>query len=164
MKDMIGLGRVTAPVGIKGEVRVYPYTDEQARFSAVEKVYLGERALRIEKVRYQKDMVVLKLEGVDNRNAAEALRNAELSLPREEMYEMDEDSYLVDDLIGIRAVLEDGTPVGVLKSVLPNPAHDLYEIEKPDGSSFLLPAVKAFIVSVDTGAGIMTVRLIEGLG
>ena len=80
------------------------------------------------------------------------------------MYEMDEDSYLVDDLIGIRAVLEDGTPVGVLKSVLPNPAHDLYEIEKPDGSSFLLPAVKAFIVSVDTGAGIMTVRLIEGLG
>ena len=164
MNGMIRLGRVTAPVGIKGEVRVYPYTDEQTRFSAVEKVYAGSRPLKIEKVSYRKDMVVLKFEGVNTRNDAEALRNAELALPREEMYEMDEDRYFVDDLIGIRVVLEDGSQVGVLKDIIENPAHDIYEIEKPDGSSFLLPAVKAFVLSVDTGAGLMTVRLIEGLG
>jgi 16S rRNA processing protein RimM len=163
MEKEIKLGRITAPVGIKGEVRVYPYTDDQTRFSDMEKVCVAGRELFIDHVRYQKDMAVIKFRGVSSRNDAELLRGKELSLPRDEMYELDEDSYFVDDLVGIEVRDETGALVGTLRSVTENPAHDLYEIEKPDGSSFLLPAVKAFVLDIDTENGVMTIRLIEGL-
>ena len=69
----------------------------------------------------------------------------------------------MDDLVGCRVVSEDGTPVGTLRTILSRPAQDLYEIEKEDGSAFLLPAVKEFVRSVDVGNKIITIHLIEGL-
>ena len=78
--DIIKLGKITAPQGIKGEVRVYPYTDKPTRFSEIEAVLLNGRRCRIEKARYMKNMAILKLEGIDDRNAAETMRNRELLL------------------------------------------------------------------------------------
>ena len=161
--DIIKLGKITAPQGIRGEVRVYPYTDRPTRFSEIEAVLLQGRRRRIENARYMKNMAVLKLEGIDDRNAAEAVRNQELLLAREDLWEQPEDTYFVDDLVGCRVVSEDGTPVGTLRAILSRPAQDLYEIEKEDGSAFLLPAVKEFVRSVDVGNKIITIHLIEGL-
>ncbi len=161
--NIIKLGKITAPQGIKGEVRVYPYTDKPTRFSEIEAVLLNGRRCRIEKARYMKNMAVLKLEGIDDRNAAEAVRNLELLLPREELWKQPEDTYFVDDLVGCAVVTEDGVPVGTLKSIHSRPAQDLYEIEKEDGSTFLLPAVKEFIKSVKTDEKKVVIHLIEGL-
>ena len=85
--DIIKLGKITAPQGIRGEVRVYPYTDRPTRFSEIEAVLLQGRRRRIENARYMKNMAVLKLEGIDDRNAAEAVRNQELLLAREDLWE-----------------------------------------------------------------------------
>ena len=161
--DIIKLGKITAPQGIKGEVRVYPYTDKPTRFSEIEAVLLNGRRCRIEKARYMKNMAILKLEGIDDRNAAEAVRNRELLLPREELWKQPEDTYFVDDLVGCAVVSEDGAPVGTLKTVHSRPAQDLYEIEREDGSAFLLPAVKEFIKDVKTDEKIIVIHLIEGL-
>ena len=161
--DIIKLGKITAPQGIKGEVRVYPYTDKPTRFSEIEAVLLNGRRCRIEKARYMKNMAILKLEGIDDRNAAETMRNRELLLPREELWKQPEDTYFVDDLVGCAVVSEDGAPVGTLKTVHSRPAQDLYEIEKEDGSSFLLPAVKEFVKDVKTDEKIIVIHLIEGL-
>ena len=161
--DIIKLGKITAPQGIKGEVRVYPYTDKPTRFSEIEAVLLNGRRCRIEKARYMKNMAILKLEGIDDRNAAEAMRNRELLLPREELWKQPEDTYFVDDLVGCAVVSEDGAPVGMLKTIHSRPAQDLYEIEKEDGSSFLLPAVQEFIKDVKTDEKIIVIHLIEGL-
>ena len=161
--DIIKLGKITAPQGIRGEVRVYPYTDKLTRFSEIEAVYLNGRRCRIRKVRYMKNMAVLKLEGIDDRNAAEAVRNQELMLPKEELWEQPEDTYFVDDLVGCSVVSEDGSPVGMLKAVHSRPAQDLYEIEKGDGSTFLLPAVKEFVRGVDIGNKTIKIHMIEGL-
>ncbi len=161
--EIIKLGKITAPQGIKGEVRVYPYTDKPTRFSEIEAVLLNGRRCRIERARYMKNMAVLKLEGIEDRNAAEAVRNLELLLPREELWKQPEDTYFVDDLVGCAVVTEDGAPVGTLKRVHSRPAQDLYEIERGDGSTFLLPAVKEFICSVDPQNKTITVHLIEGL-
>ena len=161
--EIIKLGKITAPQGIKGEVRVYPYTDKPARFSEIEAVLLNGRRCRIEKARYMKNMAVLKLEGIDDRNTAEAVRNLELLLPREELWKQPEDTYFVDDLVGCAVVAEDGAPVGTLKRVHSRPAQDLYEIERGDGSTFLLPAVKEFIKDVKTDEKIIVIHLIEGL-
>ena len=161
--DIIKLGKITAPQGIKGEVRVYPYTDKPTRFSEIEAVLLNGRRCRIEKARYMKNMAILKLEGIDDRNAAEAMRSRELLLPREELWKQPEDTYFVDDLVGCAVVSEDGAPVGTLKTIHSRPAQDLYEIERADGSVFLLPAVKEFIKDVKTDEKIIVIHLIEGL-
>ena len=161
--DTIKLGKVTAPQGIKGEVRVYPYTDEITRFSEIEGVLLDGRKRKIQNARYMKNMAVLKLEGIDDRNAAEAIRGKELLLSKEDLWEQPEDTYFIDDLVGCAVVSEDGASVGTLKSIISRPAQDLYEIERADGSTFLLPAVKEFIKNVDLDNKTITIHLINGL-
>ena len=161
--DRIKLGQVTAPVGIKGEIRVYPYL-EQTRFSDIRKLSvegLGDR--KIEKIRPDKNLLVIKLEGISDRNAAELLRGKLLYLAEGEKLDLGEDTYLVDDLKGLEVVDEQGTAIGKLKEVHSRPAQDLYEIETAEGKSFLLPAVRAFVLKVDTAAGKITVRLPEGI-
>ncbi|MBQ2218321.1 MAG: 16S rRNA processing protein RimM [Firmicutes bacterium] len=161
--DTIKLGKITAPQGIKGEVRVYPYTDELTRFSEIEAVLLDGQKRKIQNARYMKNMAVLKLEGVDDRNMAESLRNKELLLAKEDLWEQPEDTYFIDDLVGCTVVSEDGASVGMLKSIISRPAQDLYEIERADGSTFLLPAVKEFIKNVDLDNKTITIHLINGL-
>ncbi len=161
--DTIKLGKITAPQGIKGEVRVYPYTDELTRFSEIEAVLLDGQKRKIQNARYMKNMAVLKLEGVDDRNMAESLRNKELLLAKEDLWEQPEDTYFIDDLVGCDVVSEDGDSVGTLKNIISRPAQDLYEIERADGSTFLLPAVKEFIKNVDLDNKTITIHLINGL-
>ena len=161
--DTIKLGKVTAPQGIKGEVRVYPYTDEITRFSEIEAVLLDGQKRKIQNARYMKNMAVLKLEGIDDRNAAEAIRGKELLLSKEDLWEQPADTYFIDDLLGCSVASEDGSSVGMLKSIISRPAQDLYEIERADGSTFLLPAVKEFIKNVDLDNRIITIHLINGL-
>lgn len=163
MDDLIKVGQVSSPQGIKGEVNVYPYTDELERFSQFESVILDGKKLAIEKVRYAKNMAVIKLEGVDDRNASEKLRGKDLFIRRENLPEQPEDVYFIQDLIGMSVMNEAGCYVGELVEVNQNSAQDIYIIKRSDGSSFMLPAVKEFVRKVDIEQGCMTVHLIEGL-
>ena len=159
----VALGQVTAPVGIKGEIRVYPYL-EQARFSDIKKVVLqGVGECELQYYRANGKMLVVKLSCCSDRNTAETLRNRELYLPEGQELDLGADTYYVDDLKGLKVCAEDGREIGSVKDVHSRPAQDLYEIEKPDGSSFLLPAVKEFVLKVDKASGMMTVRIPEGL-
>ena len=161
--ETIKLGLITAPQGIKGEFRVLPYTDDPGRFTEIGSVILDGQTRRIEDVRFRQNMIVLKLEGIDDRNAAEKLRNKELLLDKQDLWEQPEDTFFIDDLVGCSVVLEDGTPVGTLKQVHSRPAQDLYEIVKPDGTAFLLPAVKEFVKNVDPEHKIIKIQVINGL-
>ena len=161
--DRIKLGQITAPVGIKGEIRVYPYL-EQARFSDVKKVCLDDgKEMSVERVRTDKNMIVLKLSGVDDRNRAEQLRNRILYLPETESLDLGEDTYYVDDLKGLSVTDINGTQLGILTEVISRIAQDLYEVKRADGKSFLIPAVKEFIVEVDMDSRTMKVNIPEGL-
>jgi 16S rRNA processing protein RimM len=161
--EKIKLGKITAPVGIRGEVRVYPYTDIPERFSEIDELELDGRYVKIENARYMKDMAVLKLSCCPDRNAAEALRGKELFLDKERLWEVPEDTYFVEELIGLKLYSESGEYVGELTDVSHGAAQDIYIIGKPDGKSFMLPAVREFIKDVDLDARRMTVHLIEGL-
>jgi len=161
--DKIKLGKITAPVGIKGEVRVYPYTDIPERFSQIDELEIDGKYVEIENARYMKGMAVLKLSCSPDRNAAEALRGKELFLDKDRLWDVPEDTYFVDELIGIQLFDEDAAYVGKLADVTHGAAQDIYVIEKPDGRRFMLPAVKEFIRDVDIEGRRMTVHLIEGL-
>lgn len=161
--EKIKLGQIVTAVGIKGEVKVYPYTDIPERFEEIDSLMIESKTAIINGVRYMKNMVILRLEGVDDRNAAEALRGKNLYIDRKDMWEMPEDTYLVKDLLGMTVMDPEGNRIGKLVDVIQNSAQDLYEIEREDGKKFLLPAVGEFVQTVNLNKRIMIVRLIEGL-
>ncbi len=161
--DRIKVGKIVSAVGIKGEVKVYPYTDYPERFEELEGVYASGKWMTIEKVRYQKNMVIIKFAEIADRNAAEAARDSYLKIDRENLRELDEDEYFIFDLIGLEAYEEDGRHLGKVSDVIQNTSQDLYEITDDNGKKHLIPAVHEFITNIDINHGIMKIKLIEGL-
>jgi len=163
MEERIKVGKITGAVGLKGEVKVYPYTDRDGRFEELDSVYAGDQVMNIEKVRYQKNLVIVKFDGVNDRNAAEALRDRFLTIDKSELRELDEDEYFIFDLIGLEAVDPQGKHIGVVSDVIQNTAQDLYEIKTDDGKKHLVPAVYEIVTDINIDSGIMVIDPIEGL-
>lgn len=163
MKEIITVGQVTSVVGIKGELKVYPYTDIPERFEQIPRVLIEESSYKIEKASVRKGMVILKLAGIEDRNTAELQKGKKLYIKKEELWEVPEDTYFVSDLLGCTVCDEQGELVGELCRVTQNRAQDIYEIKTPQGKELMIPAVKEFILDVDIAQKKMIVHLIEGL-
>ena len=161
MKKII-IGKIVNAVALKGEVKVYPYS-EPARFSELTDIYVGEHVHKIENVRCQGNTVVLKLSAVGDRNAAEALKGLELGINEADLPELPADTYYVRDMIGMDVIDADGTHLGTVKDIIKNTAQDLYEIERENGKPLLVPGVKEFILDVDLDKREVRVTLPKGL-
>ena len=167
-QEKVLIGKVGSPVGIKGEFRVNLYSRDSGNLKEG-KVLLLERAERsvsgaIEKVRYQKDKPVVRLKGIEDRNAAEDIRGMDISIYAKDMEELPEGEHYVRDLIGCRVVdiAQGGAEIGVLKDVIQNTAQSILDVSTADGKQVLIPAVDAFLRSIDEEAGIIEVELIPG--
>ena len=167
MEDLLKVGVITTTHGVRGEVKVYPTTDEPERFLDLEYVLLDTgkelRRLDIKNVRFFKNLVILKFDGIDNINDIEKYKGRDLWIPREEAQELDEDEYYIADLIGMEVVLEDGSRFGTLKDVMETGANDVYVVEDTKGAEVLLPAIKECILDVDVEKNVMTIHLMKGL-
>lgn len=161
--EKIKIGQVVNVVGLKGELKVYHYSDYKERFEEFSKVYLDHKEFRIAGVRYMKEMVILKLEGISDRTEAETYKGKDVLIDKEDTRELPEDTYYIYDLIGLSVVDENGAVLGSVSDVIQNSTQDLYEVEKEDKSRFLIPAVEEFILNIDMESRTMTVRLIDGL-
>ena len=165
--EFLRIGVVTSPHGVRGEVRVYPTTDEISRFSEVGTLLLekeGVRSLRtIESVKQLKGMVALKLSGIDSVEEAEKIRNADLLIRRDQSSPLKEGQYFIGDLLDLLAVREDGTEVGTVEDVLKTGANSVLVIKKKDGKELLLPVIPDSVLSVDSDEGIMTIHVLPGL-
>ncbi len=161
--DKIKLGKITAPHGGKGEVRVFAYTDEQTRFSAIKELWVEDTPAVLEKARYQKNMVIIKLDIAPDRNAAELLRNKELYLDKDRLWDVPEDTYFVQDLLGCECVDESKNYLGKLVDVIQNPAQDIYVVKDDKDAEHMVPAVKDFIKNVDTDNKVIVIHVIDGL-
>lgn len=162
--NKVKLGQITAPVGIKGEVRVYPYVDDPARFFDIQDVFVGEgsEVFTIEKLRMDKNMVVIKFKQIPDRNSAELQRGKYLYLSKDD-YDLEDDRYFIDELIGCEIITDEGKSAGKLCNVIQNTSmQDIYEIEYCE-KKYLLPAVKEFILSVDVENKKIIVHLIDGM-
>lgn len=163
MLDRFKLGQIVNAVGLKGETKVYPYTDYKERFEELDSLFIEDDVYEIENVRYMGEMAIIRFAGVTDRNGAEALKGKYLYIDRANARNLDEDEYFIADLVGMDVQTEDGTSVGTLNDVIQGPAQDVYEIKKPEGGVFLVPAVSHFILKVNTQSRIITVRLLEGM-
>lgn len=160
--EKILMGKVVNVVGLKGELKIYSYTDRNERFEELDKIWLDNKVHAIENVRYQNKVVILKLEGINDRNKAEEQRNKNVYIEESDLQQLPEDTYYVRDLIGISVVTEDGE-LGIITDVIQNSAQDLYEVKTAEGKKIYIPVVKEFVTEVDVEAGIVKVTLPEGL-
>ena len=140
MEDLFQVGVITAPHGVRGEVKVFPTTDDNARFKNLKTVLLdqgrGTRELEIEGVKFFKNMVILKFKGIDDRNDVERMRQAKLLVTRENAVELGKDEYFIADLIGIQVVSDEGEELGTISDVLQTGANDVYVVTAQKICSF----------------------------
>ena len=164
---MFEIGKIVKPQGIRGELRIYPTTDDPERFGLLKEVFLRhnntETKYTIENARVQKGMVILTLREITNRNQAEALVGGTLHIPEAWALPLDEDEYYVRDLIGLATQDEDGATIGEIIDVLHTGANDVYIIKPTVGESFMVPAIKEVVRNVSIKEGIVTLRLLDGL-
>lgn len=168
--EWVSVGRVTAPHGVRGAVRVFPLTDVEGRFEQLERVFVkrdeagDEREpLHITRVAYRKSLVVLQFREITTVEEAEKLRDALLQIPINEVAPLPPDTYYVFQIVGLRVVTVDGREVGTVSDVLTGPANDVYVIKRDGKEPALIPAVREFIKEIDVEKGCMTIDPIPGL-
>jgi 16S rRNA processing protein RimM len=165
MEDFLRIGVITSTHGLKGEVKVFPTTDDQRRFKRLREVTLvsagNKLPLNIAGVKFFKQFVILKFEGIDTLTDVEKYKGCELYVERGEAVPLDPGEYY----IGIKVFTEDGKLFGTLKDVMETGANDVYIVEPENGKDreVLIPAIHDCILDVDTDHHKMVVHLLEGL-
>lgn len=166
MEKLLQVGVITTPHGVRGEVKVFPTTDDPKRFRRLKTVLLDtgkeKKELEIEGVKFFKQFVILKFKGIDNINDVEGYRKMPLLVTREHAVRLKRNEYFIADLIGLQ-VFTEGALLGTLKHVIQTGANDVYEVLMENGKEILIPAIRQCILSVDIEAGKMEVHLLEGL-
>ena len=167
MEDRFQVGVITTTHGVRGDVKVFPPTDDSKRFRKLKEVILDtgkeEKVLEVEGVKFFKNLVILKFRDYDNINDIEKYKGCSLYVTRANAVRLKRDEYFVADLIGMDVFLEDGQPFGTLKDVMETGANDVYVIEMSDGREVLVPAIKDCIRKVEPEAGRMEIHLLPGL-
>ncbi len=162
-KQFLEAGKIVTTHGIRGEVKIMPYTDTPELLCEFERLFLGKNhdEITIERSRVFKNTVIAKIEGIDTPEAAEKLRNKLLYMHRDDL-ELDEDTYFIQDLIGLEVRDADsGAVYGKITDVMQTGANDVYVIT--GDREYLVPAIADVIVSTDIDGGVMTIRPLEGL-
>lgn len=163
-KEYLEAGKIVTTHGIRGEVKIMPYTDTPELLAEFDRLFIGKNKdeLIIERSRVFKNMVIAKIEGVDTPEAAEKLRNKLLYMHRDDL-ELDDDTYFIQDLIGIEVCDADsGKVYGTISDVMQTGANDVYVIKGSD-REYLVPAIADVVVSTDIDENIMTIRPLDGL-
>ena len=161
MKDYLQVGVITGTHGLKGEVKVFPTTDDKTRFMDLEDVILING--KVEYCKFFKQFVFVKFEEYNDINQVEQYKRCPIMVTRENAVPLEEDEYFIADLIGMTIVDESGVTIGTLENVIETGANDVYEVRLPDGGQILLPAIKECILNVDMEENIILVHILKGL-
>lgn len=167
MTERFQVGVIASTHGLRGEVKVFPTTQDPGRFLDLEEVILcepkTERRVRIRSVKFFKKFVILGFEGMDRIEDVEKLRGCTLEVDRKDAIPLEEGEYYVADLIGIQVLKQDGTKVGTLREVIETGANDVYAVARDGQKDLLLPAIEDCILDVQPEEGYMTVWIMPGL-
>lgn len=167
MEQFFRVGVITSTHGVRGEVKVFPTTDDPQRFKQLKKVILDDGKqrldLQIASVKFFKNMVILKFKEFDNINDVERFRQADLLVSRENAVKLEEGEYFIADLIGLRGISDEGEDLGTLTDVLQTGANDVYIFSKEQTPELLVPKIPDCIKDVNLEKGTVLVHLLPGL-
>lgn len=167
MEDRFQVGVITTPHGVRGEVKVFPTTDDPRRFKRLKEIILDtgkeQLTLEIEGVKFFKQFVILKFKGYDNINDVERYRQKSLYVTRQNAVRLSRDEYFIADLMGLKVLDEEEQPIGTLRDVMETGANDVYVIDLDDGRELLLPAIKECVLQVNVAEGWIKIHILDGL-
>lgn len=167
MRKNLEIGQIVNTFGIRGFVKVVPYVDDIERYDELKKVYIKSKNRKteyeVEEVKYQKNMVLLKLKGIDRIEEAEKLRNAFLEVDRENAIDLEEGEYFIADLIGLQVITDEGEQLGKIEDIYNTGSSDIYVVKDKLGKQILLPAIEEVIKEISIEENKITVHIIEGL-
>ena len=167
MEQFLQVGVITSTHGVRGDVKVFPTTDDPTRFKKLKKVIVeGKREnteMEVQQVRFFKNMVILKLKGIDTMDDAEKLRNRSLLVSRENAVKLKPGEYFICDLIGLEVSEDNGNYLGKLTEVIQTGANDVYVVQMENDKEVLIPNIKDCIINISLEDNSMTVHLLEGL-
>ena len=167
MENLMEIGQIVNTYGIKGFVKVVPFTDNINRFEDLKTVYVetkkGLENFEIEEVKYAKNTVLLKLKGIDDINIAEKYKNCYIKISRENAVKLPEDTYFIVDLLDIKVYTDEDIYLGNIIDVYPTGSNDIYVVKNEEGKQMLLPAIGEVIKTVDIQNKKMVVHLLDGL-
>ncbi|MEG1848360.1 MAG: ribosome maturation factor RimM [Lachnospiraceae bacterium] len=167
MEELLQVGVITSTHGIGGEVKVFPTTDDVARFKTLKEVILDtgkeKKTLEITNVKFFKKFAILKFKEINSINEAELYKTKPLYVTREHAVALGKDEYFIADLIGMEVVDEHQQALGTLQDVMQTGANDVYIVQMSAGKEVLIPAIKECILEVSMDAKRMTVHLLDGL-
>ncbi len=161
-EKLISIGKITAPHGVRGEVRVIPDTDFPERFEQMKTIRLDDGSvLPVLGVKYHKHFVLLTLKGIDSKNAAEPLRNKVIQVRPDELVPLPAGHYYHFQIIGLEVFTEDGEFLGQVKDIITTGSNDVYVVEQEGQRPVLVPALKRVVLDIDLPGGKMKVKLQE---
>ena len=168
MQKFLEIGQIVNTFGIKGMVKVKPFTDDIRRFDRLEKVYVeksksNKKIYEIEEVKYHKDMVLIKFKGIDKIEEAELLRNSYLKVDRDDEPELEEGVYYIVDLLGLEVYTDEGKLLGKVDDIYNNGSTDIYIVKDELGKQVLLPGIPDVIKEVSLEKEKIVVHIIKGL-
>ncbi len=168
LQEKFQVGIISSTHGIKGEVKVFPTTDDVRRFKTLKEVILDtgkeEKILKVEHVKFFKQFAILKFQDYDSINDIEKYKNCSLYVTRENAVRLRKNEYFIADLIGLNVVnIDDGTLIGTLKDVLETGANDVYIIDDGNGRELLFPAIKECVKDIDFEKNEISVHVMDGL-
>ena len=167
MQKRLEVGQIVNTFGIKGEVKVTPFTDDISRFDDLKKVYVktrkDEKLYKVEGARYHKNMVLVKFKGIDKVEEAETLRNSYLEVDRENAIDLQEGEYFIADLLGLEVITDEGNTLGKLEDIFNTGSNDIYVVKDELGKQILLPAISEVIKEINLEEKKILVHLLEGL-
>lgn len=166
-QEYFEIGQIVNTFGIKGFVKIVPYTDDLERFEELESVFVVKNKelidMQIEEVKYHKNLVLIKFKGIEDINMAEKYKGCYIKIKRENARKLPEGTYFIADLIGMDVYDDKGNLLGKVDDIYNNKSHDIYVVKNDLGKQVLLPSTKEVIQNVDIDNGKIIVHLIDGL-
>lgn len=167
MEKYLEIGQIVNTFGIKGQVKIVPFTDDITRYDELKEIYVEKKnelkLFQIEQVNYKKNMVILKLKGIETVEEAEKLRNSYLKIDRKDAKKLPKDTYFIVDLLGLDVYTDEGKLLGKVDDIYNAGSSDIYVIKDELGKQILLPAIKDVLKEVDLENQKIIVHLIKGL-
>lgn len=167
MQEYFEIGQIVNTHGVKGHVKVKPFTDDVEQFETLGKILVVKNKetieMEIEEVKYHKDMVLLKLKGVDDMTAAERYKGCYIKIHRSNARELEEGEYFIADIIGSDVYTDEGEHLGKVDDIYNTGSNDIYVVKDELGKQILLPAIKDVLLDIDVEKQKVTVHLLKGL-
>ena len=167
MVKYLEIGQIVNTFGIKGMVKIKPFTDDIKRFDKLKTIYIEKQKVKkeyqIEKVKYHKNMVLIKFKGIESIEQAEQLRQRYILIDREKEEPLEEGVYYIVDLIGLKVYTDDGKLLGKVDDIFNTGSNDVYVVKDELGKQILLPGIPEVLKDIDLENEKITVHLIPGL-